>query len=67
MHDKRNFSVAEYCQRYGYSRSLAYKDLKAGVLRHIKVGDRTLIPLEFAEELQRKRMQTALESDPKAA
>lgn len=59
MHEKRNFSVLEYCSVYGYSRSLAYRDIKAGDLRIIKVGDRTLIPREYAEELQRKRMQAA--------
>lgn len=55
--EKRNFTVIEYCERYGYSRSLAYLDIKKGDLRVMKVGGRTLIPIEYAEGLQAKRMQ----------
>ena len=60
---KRNLSIPEYCQVYGYGRSVAYEDMKSGDLKYIKVKNRTLIPTEFAEELQRKRMAAASENE----
>ena len=59
MTNKRNLSVPEYCSIYGVSRSIAYRDMKSGDLRFIKHHDRTLIPVEFAEERQRKLMEAA--------
>lgn len=47
------FSVAEFCTRYGISRSLAYEERRAGRIRFRKVGARTLILTSDAEEWAR--------------
>lgn len=46
-------SVAEFCTRYGISRSLAYEERCAGRIRFRKVGARTLILTSDAEEWAR--------------
>lgn len=43
------FSVAEFCKRYGISRSKAYEEHKAGRLAFWKVGTRTLIMIGEGE------------------
>lgn len=43
------FSVAEFCKRYGISRSKAYEEHKAGRLAFWKVGSRTLIMIGEGE------------------
>jgi hypothetical protein len=43
------WSVAEFCARYGLSKGMAFLELKAGRLQRVKVGRRTLIPVEAAE------------------
>ena len=59
MLEPRNYSVNGYCDRYGYRRSKVYEDIKSGDLKIIKVGNRTLIPIEAAEALQHRRMMAA--------
>jgi excisionase family DNA binding protein len=47
---KRAFSVAEFCERYGIGRTSAYEEIRAGRLRIVKVGKRTLVPEDSAEK-----------------
>jgi hypothetical protein len=47
--NKRVFSIADFCQSYGIGRTRAYAEIKAGRLRIIKAGRRSLIPIESAE------------------
>lgn len=47
-------SVDEFCEAYGLSKSMFYKLLRTGKApRIMKVGRRTLISFEAAEEWQR--------------
>ena len=43
-------SMAEFCERYGIGRTKAYEELNCGRLRGRKVGRRTLIAEDDAEE-----------------
>jgi excisionase family DNA binding protein len=49
--EKRAYRIPEFCWRYGVSRSTAYKLAKLGRLRMVKVGGRTLVLREDAEQL----------------
>ena len=40
---KAAFSIQEFCSSYSVSKSTAYKEISAGRLRAVKIGDRTLI------------------------
>ena len=54
------YSVSEFACQHGISRALFYKLLQAGQgPRIIKVGKRTLITNEAAEEWRRSRERTA--------
>jgi excisionase family DNA binding protein len=47
-------SIAEFCQRYGPGRTKTYEELKSGRLRARKIGKRTIITEDDAEDwLQR--------------
>jgi excisionase family DNA binding protein len=46
---KRAFSIAEFCEKYGICRTKAYEEIKAGRLRVVKVGRRSLIKGTDAE------------------
>jgi excisionase family DNA binding protein len=46
---KRAFSIAEFCENYGICRTKAYEEIKAGRLRVVKVGRRSLIKGTDAE------------------
>jgi excisionase family DNA binding protein len=46
---KRAFSIAEFCDRYGIRRTKTYDEIKAGRLRIVKVGRRSLITETDAE------------------
>jgi excisionase family DNA binding protein len=46
---KRAFSIAEFCDRYGIRRTKTYEEIKAGRLRIVKVGRRSLIKEADAE------------------
>jgi len=47
-------SIGEFCQRYGPGRTTTYQEIQAGRLRARKVGRRTIITEDDAEEwLQR--------------
>lgn len=42
-------SVAEFCMRFGISKGKVFLELKEGRLQRVKVGRRTLIPIESAD------------------
>jgi excisionase family DNA binding protein len=46
---KRALSITEFCHIYGIGRTRVYVEIKAGRLRAVKVGNRTLILIEDAE------------------
>jgi hypothetical protein len=43
-------SIAEFCERYGPGRTKAYEELKSGRLRGRKIGKRTIITEDDAED-----------------
>jgi hypothetical protein len=43
-------SIAEFCHRYGPGRTKAYEELKSGRLRGRKIGKRTIITEDDAED-----------------
>jgi hypothetical protein len=47
---QRAMSIAEFCQRYGPGRTKAYEELKSGRLCGRKIGKRTVITEDDAEE-----------------
>lgn len=46
---KRALTIAEFCERYSVGRTTTYGLMKSGALTIVKVGARTLIPVECAE------------------
>jgi hypothetical protein len=42
--------IADFCQRYGLGRTKTYEELKSGRLRGRKIGKRTIITEDDAEE-----------------
>lgn len=46
----RAYSIEEFAHCYGIGRTLAYREIAAGRLRIFKVGRRTLISADAAEE-----------------
>ena len=46
---QRAMSLAEFCERYGPSRTRTYEEIKSGRLRAIKCGKRTLVTEDDAE------------------
>ena len=52
---KQTYSVTEFCQEHGISRGLFYQVLREGRgPRIMKVGKRTLVSQEAAEEWRRR-------------
>jgi hypothetical protein len=47
---QRAMSVSQFCHRYGPGRTKAYEELKSGRLRARKMGKRTIITEEDAED-----------------
>lgn len=47
-------SIDEFCQRYGPGRTKAYEELKSGRLRERKIGKRTIIAEDDAEDWLRR-------------
>jgi len=47
---QRAMSIAEFCQRYGIGRTTAYAEIKEKRLRGRKIGKRTIITEDDAEE-----------------
>ena len=50
MNEKRAFSITEVCASANLSRTTAYHLMKAGSLRTVKVGRRTIV---LAEDLEK--------------
>jgi len=46
---QRAMSIAEFCERYGPGRTKTYEELKSGRLRGRKIGKRTIITEDDAE------------------
>ena len=51
---QRAMSIAEFCERYGPHRTKAYEELKSGRLRGRKIGKRTIITEDDAEDWLRR-------------
>ena len=51
---QRAMSVGQFCQHYGIGRTTAYEEIKRGRLRGLKVGKRTLITEDNAEDWLRR-------------
>ena len=47
-------NIAEFCERYGPGRTKAYEELKSGRLRGRKIGKRTIITEDDAEDWLRQ-------------
>lgn len=47
---QRAMSIAEFCERYGPGRTKVYEELRSGRLRGRKIGKRTIITEDDAEE-----------------
>ena len=50
------YSIPTFCSAYNIGRSLAYKEIKKGSLKAVKVGKRTLIPIHAAESWLNEKM-----------
>ena len=55
---KASESVSEFCAKYGIGRTTFYAEVKAGRLRVVKLGRRTLVPV-CEGELWFSRLPTA--------
>jgi excisionase family DNA binding protein len=47
---QRAMSIAEFCEQYGPGRTKTYEELKSGRLRARKIGKRTIITEDDAED-----------------
>jgi len=47
---QRTLSIGEFSQRYGVGRTTTYEEIKSGRLRARKIGKRTIISVDDAEE-----------------
>jgi predicted DNA-binding transcriptional regulator AlpA len=62
--EKLAYSVVEFCQLHGISRSAFYKSLNAGLApKLMRLGTRILISKEAAEQWRRAREQAAAGSE----
>ncbi len=44
------YSVTEFCKKYGLGRTRAYAEIGSGRLKAKKIGRRTVVPADAAEE-----------------
>jgi excisionase family DNA binding protein len=44
------FSIDDFCSRYGIGRTTAYEEIRTGRLEAVKVGRRTLITEQAAQD-----------------
>jgi excisionase family DNA binding protein len=47
--DKRAYAVREFCSAFGICRATFYSEVRAGRLKAVKIGSKTLILREDAE------------------
>jgi hypothetical protein len=59
MAAKRARTVKQFCADYGVGKTLTYAEIKAGRLRAVKVGDRTLILHKDSEAWARSLPEAA--------
>jgi predicted DNA-binding transcriptional regulator AlpA len=48
---RRALRMRDFCEGYGVSRATAYKLMKAGKLKTVRVAGRRLVPVDAAEAL----------------
>jgi predicted site-specific integrase-resolvase len=48
---RRGLRMRDFCEGYGVSRATAYKLMKAGKLKSVRVAGRRIIPVDAAEAL----------------
>jgi excisionase family DNA binding protein len=51
---QRAMSIGEFCSNYGIGRTKVYEELRAGRLRARKIGKRTIITEDDAEDWLRR-------------
>jgi hypothetical protein len=51
-------SINDFCNAYGIGRTLAYAEIKAGALKPVKIGRRTLIPVTAAADWLARKSAT---------
>lgn len=44
------YDLKTFCRAFNVSRSFVYAEMKAGRLRYVKAGRRTLIPRKYAQD-----------------
>jgi hypothetical protein len=64
---QRAMNIPEFCQRYGPGRTKTYAELKSGRLRGRKIGKRTIITEDDAEDWLQRLPTIASTSGPEAA
>lgn len=50
LKEKEAFTITEFCQLYSIGRTKAYEEIKSGRLQIRKIGKRTIITAEAAQE-----------------
>jgi Helix-turn-helix domain len=61
---QRAMSIADFCKRYGPGRTTVYQEIKAGRLCCRKIGKRTIITEDDAEDWLRRLPTSAQNSNP---
>jgi predicted DNA-binding transcriptional regulator AlpA len=64
---KRALRMRDFCEGYGISRATAYKLMKAGKLKTVRVAGRRLVPVDAAEALCRGRCDAGLKTQGAAS
>jgi hypothetical protein len=64
---QRAMSLVEFCHRYGPGRTKAYEQIKLGRLRARKIGKRTIITEDDAEDWLQRLPTIASTSGPEVA
>lgn len=63
LRERVNLSVPEFCTIFGIGRSLFYEEVKRGSIRLIKVGRRTLVPMNEASRWQQSKIASSPHSE----
>jgi excisionase family DNA binding protein len=59
MTTKLNHTITQFCELLNVSRSTAYRLIKAGQIRVVRIGDRPLVPDAELKSFQRKLRRSA--------
>lgn len=66
--DAAALSVTEFCARYGVGKTTFYEELSAGRIRARKLGKKTIVPVEEADNwLRNLPLARKPKSEPQAA